>query len=533
LERNPDDITVSALKTKECDKGLAYTLQYNKLGQALVRQKATMKATASLSDKDAKDAIVICEKAAEIIKIAQIEVNKQRAMNKASNAEAQVGAMQEAKAEGTLAVAKAQKKLANLTKQPNSSSAYALELNAVQRELAAAQKANTAARAALKDAKVASRAALGALTQEQRLELAEKALLALANDPSRMIRRIKLVKRATKAAQGEVDRLNDVANAAMTKVATYQAEISTLSRAIERREAAKGVYATQNTLLAEKKAVVQALQIGGKSQVSLLQIAQRAAADIEARIAAARDTIARGNRAESRIEGIRAHLAAAKAEQIKVKSAAELAAGEVGRLKAQGSGMAKKQLEATAFAEQMQAEASPTTGAMNAAQAKKAAEQATAAAAVAAAKRKALEAKRASAVARAEKESAADDAARLEEEEASTEAKQMAARKEKEKDSQDNPLTMNMIILQEKFKSLIKAYTALSMTYFMSIDRDVDIKKKLAAAKAKFESWTNKYWALSSVSDQIAIKLKSEMRKTAALKPAKKSAGFIQKQGGA
>lgn len=531
LERNPDDITIASLKSKECDKGLAYTLEYNKLGQAVVRQKKVIKETATASDKSAKEAIVICEKASEIIKVAQIEVDKQRAMKKASNAEATVVAMEEKKAEATLAVAKAQKKLARLKKRPASSGAFALELAAVEKEVAAAQKANAAARAALKDATVAREAAVAALTEEQRKDLADKALLALANDPSKLLRRMNLVKRAAMAAQGEVDRLNEVANAAMTKVATYQQEIAVLERAIDRRENAKDVLSKQSALLDEKKKLVQALEAGGKSQVPLLQVAQRAVADIEARIAAAKDTIARGDSAASRISSIKEKLARATAEHIRIQSAVQLAEGEVGRLKAQGQGLVKKQAEAKAFADQMKAEASPMTGAMSAAQAKKAAEKAAAAAAIAAAKRKALEAKRQAAEERAKKEAAADEAARLEEEEAAKEANRMAARKQKEKAKQDDPKTMNMIILQEKFKSLVKAYTALSQTYFMSIDRDKDIKKKLAAAKAKFARWTKKYWALSAVSDEIAIKLKSEMRKTAALKPAKKSKGFITKQG--
>ena len=110
------------------------------------------------------------------------------------------------------------------------------------------------------------------------------------------------------------------------------------------------------------------------------------------------------------------------------------------------------------------------------------------------------------------------------------EAREMEEERKKNQDLTD-PEDMNLIILQEKFKAIVKEYIALSQTHNMALERDKDVVGKEAAVLAIFKTLSDKFWALETVSERVTIKLESEQRKTAALKPALKGKGFIQTGG--
>eukprot|EP00656_Telonema_subtile_P054447 TRINITY_DN8149_c0_g1_i2.p1 TRINITY_DN8149_c0_g1~~TRINITY_DN8149_c0_g1_i2.p1 ORF type:complete len:916 (-),score=335.90 TRINITY_DN8149_c0_g1_i2:165-2912(-) len=83
-----------------------------------------------------------------------------------------------------------------------------------------------------------------------------------------------------------------------------------------------------------------------------------------------------------------------------------------------------------------------------------------------------------------------------------------------------DPSKMNPIILQAKMNSLVKEHVALGEANKMLDGRDREIEQQYTAEKHRYESSMHKYTGLTMEFDEVNLKLKAEVRKTTALKPA-------------
>jgi len=429
-----------------------------------------------------------------------------------------------------LEVNKVRSKLKAFAKTKDKSSAALVEIKSLEAAVASAEKASKDASDVLNASKAARLAARNALTDTQKAALAEKLMLAASKNPFEILMQADLAMKARKVAATERDALNDQLSASVSKITLLNEELAQVQKAIARTVEAKAVMSKQSGLLNEKTKIKTALEGLGNSPTTIAQLlaANQAIADITARLSAAKDTVDRGKTAETRIPILKTEIETATAKKIMIQAKLTTAEEEMDRLKAEHGALKAKHMAVLKFKAKMARKAAgDMSGPLSAAKLKELAEAAAVKAKIliaeAAAQKKRAEAQ-------AKKAAAAQallDAEKAAEEAMLKEAMEMEEARKKNQNLSD-PEDMNLIILQEKFKAIVKEYIALSQTYNMNLERDADIVGKASAVVATFKELGDKFWALETVSTRVDIKLQSERRKTAALKPALKNKGFIQ-----
>merc|ERR1711935_736990 len=168
----------------------------------------------------AGDAITICARADEVIKVGEIEVANQRAINLAHNSEMAVSSAQKKKSEAILEVNKVRSKLKAFAKTKDKSSAALIEIKSLEAAVASAEKASKDASDVLK---------------------------------------------ARKVAATERDALNDQLSASVSKITLLNEELAQVQKAIARTVEAKAVMSKQSGLLNEKTKIKTALEGLGNS----------------------------------------------------------------------------------------------------------------------------------------------------------------------------------------------------------------------------------------------------------------------------
>jgi len=536
LALNPDDVTQQAYKDTKCGDAVDFGVEADTL-ELKVKRAATEVKTTEQGDADAAAAaILVCERAAQIVTAAEMQLNGQRAKEAVETTAAELSA---AKKEHTAA----QEELSGVEFQKQEledamagghvgSAEGAAQMEDIEDEISEAQKLVSAANATQFAAQVAYDDATAAVEDQRAAALKKKEELLASLNIDGLQEQVLEAREASDAAVAEASRLQQEAVAAKTIKETIETEIEEAEAAVAKRPHAEATIQTQEAKLQEKKEVLAGVQqladelaalgADGEQMAGQLRFAENEVADIEARISAARDTIVRADQAESDLEQLQTDLIAAVNRKIQLEESSEEAMETATRLQAEAAAVEAKMAEVEAFREELLKERKQPASGMD---------PSTAAGMRAAAEAAALEAELAAA--RAAKEEAAskvaaDRAAAAEAQLAKIRenerlAKERAERKRREAEANsklNDPAEMNIIILQEKFKAMVKEYTALREMFFTYRARDEDIVQKVYDAEVLYHQLTYKFWSLSHLYDELTIKLAAEVKKNSAMQPA-------------